>query len=106
LLATGATLGIAMQMRERGLHQGDVHSLPLWGMRAKASQPAQAGAYDVVTTLEDHLVDGGFGSWLMESLSRANCHTRVEARALSAQVCGTVGSQATLNALGGLGLAP
>jgi transketolase len=104
LLATGATLGIAMEAAEHGPHRGcAVHSLPLWGMRAKSVQAAQAAAYERVTTFEDHLVDGGFGSWLMESLSSAGSATRVEARALSPDVCGTVGSQATLNALGGLG---
>jgi transketolase len=104
LLSTGATLGIAMEMHDRGAQRGcAVHSMPLWSMRSKAAQAAQAARYEEVTTLEDHLVDGGFGSWLMEALAANAVPTRVNARALSAEVCGTVGSQATLNALGGLG---
>ena len=54
-------------------------------------------------TLEDHLQDGGFGSWLLEARALAtdvNCHVRPVA--LSPDVCGTVGSQATLNRLGGI----
>ncbi len=103
LLSTGATLGIAMDMRSRGRHCGwAVHSLPLWGMRSKPAQAAQAAAYGEIATVEDHLADGGFGSWLMESLASARCTTHVDIRALSSDVCGTVGSQTTLNGLGGL----
>jgi transketolase len=103
LLTTGATLGIAMEMRRQGRHRGSaVHSLPLWSMRSKAAQAAQAARYRELTTVEDHLVDGGFGSWLMEALAADACATRVAIRALSPEVCGTVGSQAMLNAFGGL----
>ncbi len=104
LLSTGAALGIAIELREQDSYHGcAVHSLPLWGMRSKFLQPAQAAGYTQVITLEDHLVDGGFGSWLMEALASQTPAVRVTPRALSAAVCGMVGSQATLNALGGLG---
>ncbi len=104
LLATGATLGIAME-RQRvvdGLKPA-VHSLPLWSMACKPSQTAQVARHSRVTTLEDHLRDGGFGSWLMEAV----CDTpgmveRLSAEALNPRVCGTVGSQAMLNKWGGL----
>ncbi len=104
LLATGATLELAMTMRERPDYLGcEVCTLPLWGMAAKPLQAAQVAQRDVVTTLEDHLEDGGFGSWLAESLGREPAlRARLHARSLSPEVCGLVGSQATLNARGGL----
>lgn len=103
LLSTGATLGIAMDMHRLRPESGRaVHSLPLWGMRSKPEQAGHAASFRTVTTLEDHLLDGGFGSWLMESLAASGSASKVRPTALSAAVCGTVGSQGMLNALGGL----
>ena len=104
LLATGATLGIAMERhRAAAGERPAVHSLPLWSMASKAAQPAQVARHVLVTTLEDHLRDGGFGSWLMEAVSDApGLLARLKAEALDPRVCGTVGSQAALNAWGGL----
>ena len=105
LLSTGATLGLAME-RHEGETSGRrfaVHSLPLWGMASKTKQAEQVVHYSEVVTLEDHLHDGGFGSWLLESVaSRADLLCRLRAQALDPRVCGTVGSQAALNLWGGL----
>lgn len=55
-----------------------------------------------VVTMEDHLVDGGFGSWLLESLPNGSeLRSRIEIRGLNPAVCGMVGSQQALNKLGG-----
>ena len=99
LLTTGATLGLAMQWKDKESYRGfDVYSLPLWGMRVKGTQPEQASRPQRLVTVEDHLVDGGFGSWLLESLPKgAGCRDRLEIRGLDPVVCGTVGSQQTLN---------
>ena len=104
LLSTGATLDLAMSMRERlEYRECEVYTLPLWGMGAKPLQASQISRYDTVTTLEDHLEDGGFGSWLSESLGREPAlRSRLNSIALSSDVCGLVGSQTTLNARGGL----
>lgn len=104
LLSTGATLGLAMERQRIGASpRPAVHSLPLWGMAAKSAQASQVAAHSRVTTLEDHLRDAGFGSWLMEAVSDApGLVGRIACSALDPRVCGTVGSQATLNAWGGL----
>lgn len=103
IISTGAALGYALNLYEHKAHgECAVFSLPLWGMGAKSLQSKMVGAFDDVVTLEDHLLDGGFGSWLMESIVATKCATRVRPIALSAEVCGTVGSQAELNRLGGL----
>jgi transketolase len=108
LLSTGAALGIAMDWQQAPQYRNhSVHSLPLWGMTSKVLQIEAARAFDAVETLEDHLADGGFGSWLMEAVvGRDSVSTRLRPHALSSEVCGTVGSQNLLNALGGLGKAP
>lgn len=104
LLSTGTALELALAWRE--LPEYDeyaVYSLPLWGMQSKSKQVELLQAFDAVTTLEDHLIDGGFGSWLLEVASSAPSKTaKINVKALDAVVCGMVGSQARLNALGGI----
>jgi transketolase len=105
LLSTGATLGLAMESARSNKHYEnyDVYSLPLWGMSEKSSQTSQIESYSKVVSLEDHLVDGGFGSWLLESAEGA-IRNRIQVRALDPIVCGAVASQVVLNEMGGLGL--
>ena len=100
MLSTGAALGAAIGRAEGRA----VWSLPLWGMAAKASQPAQLARHGRVTTLEDHLADGGFGSWLTESVAGTPAAARIEPIALSPEICDMVAGQATLNRIGGLTL--
>jgi transketolase len=106
LLATGAALAAALAWADRPDHADcAVYSLPLWGMTSKALQAAQIAQFDEVIALEDHLNDAGFGSWLLEAASQSDSPTlagRVRLRGLDAKVCGEVGSQGTLNRLGGL----
>jgi transketolase len=98
MLSTGAALGAAIaRAGERA-----VYSLPLWGMASKVQQPAQLSLHGEVTTLEDHLADGGFGSWLAESVAGTAAAARIRPIALTSDICEQVGSQATLNRLGGL----
>lgn len=103
LLSTGAALGVALAMQKRSEYSDySVYSLPLWGMAFKTAQAAQVMRASHVITLEDHLRDAGFGSWLIESLPAPELRARVEHRALDSVVCGLVGSQSWLNAKGGL----
>lgn len=104
LLTTGGGLGIAMHWRESSRYaRHQVVSVPLWGQMSKAHQIEQVRTARSVVTVEDHLIDGGFGAWLLESVANADgLAERIRIRGLDAKVCGTVGSQATLNALGGL----
>ncbi len=104
LLSTGATLGIAMQRRKNTAGpKPAVYSLPIWGMAFKEQQGEQVSHHANVITFEDHLHDAGFGSWLMESVRNSpEMLNRIDNEALNSRVCGTVGSQNTLNAWGGL----
>lgn len=71
------------------------YTLPLWGMKYKSMQRDQSGPYHFYS-MEDHLEDGGFGSWLQE----AGCHMSIEA--LHHDVCGMVGTTEELLKAGGL----
>ena len=98
MLSTGAALGAAIDRAE----DRAVFSMPMWSMASKPCQPAQIARRWEVTTCEDHLADGGFGSWLMESVAGTPEVARIRPIALSAEVCDMVAGQATLNRLGGL----
>ena len=72
-------------------------------MATKENQLDWVSEFEEVVTVEDHLIDGGLGSWMLEALSdRSELVTRIRIQALSPLVCGMVGRQSTLNAEGGL----
>jgi transketolase len=79
------------------------YSMPLWGMSTKQLVPGQLSQFQRILTVEDHLCDGGFGSWMLEtSLNHPEVMRRLGVRALDPKVCGLVGQQAALNVVGGL----
>ncbi|MBF0185796.1 MAG: transketolase [Magnetococcales bacterium] len=105
LLTTGATLALAGQWLALPAYADyDLYTLPLWGMAHKEGQAEQLACFEQVITVEDHLHDGGFASWLREALAEQQPELllRLQARALHSRVCGAVGSQQTLNEYGGL----
>jgi transketolase len=98
LLTTGTALAMGMNWQDGNTYRGaSVHSLPLWGMRSKSAQTRQVQRYEQVTTIEDHLQDAGFGSWLMESITHERSLVgRINIRAIDSVVCGMVGGEKTL----------
>ena len=72
-------------------------------MKTKETQSSMVENFAKVVTVEDHLMDGGFGSWLLEATSiRPDLLGRLKIKSLDAKICGMVGKQSTLNAEGGL----
>ena len=104
LLSTGATLQIAMELGKKNSYcDWSVYSMPLWSMNVKHLQIEQLSLHEDVITVEDHLIDGGFGSWLLESIALVDgVSCRIRPNTLNPVICGTVGSQQALNRLGGL----
>lgn len=104
-LTTGATLDFTNQLMSKNSAIKDwaLHSVPLWGMKSKLEQARQIEGYMKIQTVEDHLLDGGFGSWILESaLKQPDLIGRIGITALDSKVCGMVGKQQTLNFEGGL----
>lgn len=106
MLTTGAALSYAMEfLNNNSLSDVAVYSQPLWGMMTKNNQQSMASLFDEILTLEDHLIDGGFGSWFREALANdPQFKGRLQTLGLDPLVCGLVGSQARLNNIGGLNL--
>jgi transketolase len=85
------------------LQNYSIYSMPLWGMQSKKHQSYQAENFSKIITVEDHLIDGGFGSWLIESLlpNKANLN-KVNIKSLHPDICGMVGTASALILKSGL----
>jgi transketolase len=104
-LTTGATLELVNQLlvKNPSLKSYALKSMPLWSMKSKHIQTNQIEKFEQVITVEDHLMDGGFGSWLLEATTiRPELLARIKVKSLDAKVCGMVAKQSTMNAQGGL----
>jgi transketolase len=109
VVCTGTALADAFSWSKPGavMNTWDLYSLPLWSMSCKDEQGEQIEAYDHVVTVEDHLIDAGFGSWMLESLAGAPAlRQRLEILGFTAQVTETVASQHELHRMAGLQVLP
>lgn len=103
LLSTGGGLHLANLLvnKKSELAGYGIYSCPIWGARFKSSQQEQINNFDEIITVEDHLYDGGFGSWLRESISVPESHVKVKNLALNLDVISKVGSEEYLLRQGG-----
>lgn len=102
VLTTGGALSIAVEKYGKD-KKVDIYTLPLWSMASKDRQAEWVSKYKSIEIYEDHLIDGGFGSWLLESLAKnPSLRQRITIHALDPVVCGLVGTQNQLERLGGL----
>ena len=70
-----------------------LYSLPLWGMKFKKNQYNFIRKYKKITVVEDHFQDGGFQSWLQESINKKYSKTNIISKSISSKVVGKVGSK-------------
>ena len=103
ILSTGSVFNYCKEYLDRNKNC-DWASLPLWGMKYKNEQIQNLKKYKKVITFENHLQDGGFGSWLSESLTKnkKSIKTQIISKFLSEKVIGEVGSENYLNLKYGL----
>lgn len=103
-LVTGNLLNFIIKVKNTlKLEDWDINTVPLWSMKSKNTQRIQVEKYDLVVSFEDHLIDGGFGSWVLESLANdIESISKIRINAIDARVCGAVGVQEVLNKYAGL----
>lgn len=104
-LTTGAVLELVNQVlgKHPELSGYSLNTMPLWSMKSKEYQAAYIEGFSSVLTVEDHLMDGGFGSWLLEATSiRPDLLSRISIKSLDPKVCGMVAKQSALNKVGGI----
>ena len=73
-----------------------IFSLPLWGQASRNSQRDYLRRYKHIITVEDHLLDGGFGSWQLENASIFQCQCKITAVTLPLDTVGQVACESTL----------
>jgi transketolase len=103
LLATSGGLHIAQQLKNANNEYSNygIYTCPIWGAKFKELQQNQIDNFDEIITVEDHLLDCGFGSWLRESITKPDTHIKIINKALSLDVIGKVGSEEYLLKQGG-----
>jgi transketolase len=62
-------------------------------MKYKEKQKNQINRWDTILVLEDHLEDGGFGSWVKESINNTNIKTKIISKNINTRVISKVGSE-------------
>jgi transketolase len=91
-LTTGAVIEYTKKkFKKKGNYS--IYSLPMWGMRFKKIQYNILKKYQKVFVIEDHFQDGGFQSWINESLNKKNCKTSITSYSISSKVIQKVGSK-------------
>ena len=78
------------------------YTLPAWGLRHKSLLPKFIDRFEEVIVFEDHLLDGGFCSWVLECLIGTKHIAKIKSRSLPTHAIGAVGSEDYLHRLSGL----
>ncbi len=92
VLSTGTSLKWVMNNIERFKNK-DIFTLPLWGIGEKKKQRAISRKFSSIITVEDHLYDCGFGSWLKESLNISGTNRSIQSLALPIEATNMVSSE-------------
>lgn len=102
-LSTSGGLHIAQQLKKTNSKYSDygIYTCPIWGAKFKELQQSQIDLFDEIITVEDHLLDCGFGSWIRESIIKPESHIKITNKALSQDIIGKVGSEDYLLKQGG-----
>ena len=78
IITTGTALKMVLEvLNAYKCNTYDVFSLPIWSTDSKKLQTPQANNYKTIYTVEEHFVDGGFGSWFLEALHQNNDSTAI-----------------------------
>jgi transketolase len=106
IVTTGNTKGYALDLvnsSEKYQHY-DVYSMPMWGMNYKNKFLRFFKEFTHIISVEDHLIDGGFGSWINEILLQVEHDIRPDLRIISfdTNILGKVGDEKYLRKQGGL----
>lgn len=78
-------------------NQYALYSLPAWGMSFREHVQSFASSYEKIITIEDHLMDGGFGSWVLESLAGTIHASKVYIQSLPLQIVGKVAKESVMH---------
>ena len=102
ILTTGNTLRFHDRLTKMNEFKNySIYSLPIWGHKFKNTQTRMLKKFNNIVTIEDHLLDAGFGSWVKECTS-LNLNPKIRNIGLSSKYISHVGNQDYLNKKSGL----
>jgi len=93
ILTTGSVQDLAKNIRLKKYKNHSLYSMPIWGMKTKNKVKNIIKRFDEIITIEDHLLDGGFGSWLKECINNTNIRTIIKSKYIDNNVINEVGSK-------------
>lgn len=97
IIAIGRTFDIVNGLtKHEKFSDFSVFSMPCWSMASKKTFVESLDGFEEIVTLEDHLIDGGFGSWVLEAFMEHRIKTNVRAYGLKSDVAGEVASEMAL----------
>lgn len=73
-----------------------LYSCPIWGSKYNSIQLEQAKFFDTIITIEDHLLHGGFGSWILETVKEKEPTIEISNGFIDSSIIGRVGSESYL----------
>lgn len=103
-LTVSGGLGIVQKLIHKNPNFSDygIFTCPIWGAEFKEIQQSQIDLFEEVITVEDHLLDCGFGTWLRESIKDLSSHQKLKHKALNLNIIGKVGTEDYLLEQGGI----
>ena len=93
ILTTGNTQDIGIQMSKNKYKGFSVCSIPAWGMKFKKNFIKSIKNISTIVTVEDHFYDGGFGSWVNESIKLKKNNIKIFSEFISDKTIYKVGSK-------------
>ena len=93
IITTGKTQEIAKSMIKGKYKDYSLYSLPAWGMKSKKIFFDSVRKFNNIVTIEDHFLDGGFGSWVNEVLINYKNNILVRNKYISSKSIYDVGSK-------------
>lgn len=103
-LATGVSAQEVYKEKDGDYATFDIATLPIWNSKYSNALVRELMQYDVIYTFEDHLIAGGFGSWIFEQfqLHRDSVSHRMPSivcKYFSSDVVGLVGEPSYIKAI-------
>lgn len=94
IVGIGSILNKVLKMVET--NNIPVYSMPLWGQSCRNQFIKELSNFEKIITIEDHLLDGGFSSWVMETAAINNFKGKIIPTTLSLSNVGKVAKEETL----------
>lgn len=73
-----------------------LYSVPLWGHPSLKRFVEKIEQFETIITVEDHVLEGGFGSYVMEAISTSEKNVRVVPISFGSDIVGKVAQERTL----------